>query len=212
MNGVPLIAWPLFAEQKMNAILLTEDLKVALRPSDSSECFPRKEHPLSLILTVYSLSRLRSIGSLFGTFVLNIGVVCGEIDFGIESGDESIPQFTPEKGIIPPNQNIQQMETALRELLERQTREVEIASEAMKRAKAIVARQQALLEEAEKRDQELKQKLQNRLSYIDEDEGVGDSCSRTWKPSIVAGNPPAREHSKHPFSLAICNTPTFGRS
>ncbi|MED6156507.1 hypothetical protein PIB30_014904 [Stylosanthes scabra] len=41
------------------------------QPSDSSECFPRKEHILSLILTVYSLSRLRSIGSLFGTYVVN---------------------------------------------------------------------------------------------------------------------------------------------
>lgn len=30
--GVPMIAWPLYAEQKMNAITLTEDLKVALRP------------------------------------------------------------------------------------------------------------------------------------------------------------------------------------
>ncbi|KAI3873478.1 hypothetical protein MKW98_008130 [Papaver atlanticum] len=32
VHGVPLIAWPLFAEQKMNALMLTEDLKVALRP------------------------------------------------------------------------------------------------------------------------------------------------------------------------------------
>ncbi|RZC61932.1 hypothetical protein C5167_023683 [Papaver somniferum] len=32
INGVPLIAWPLFAEQKMNAVMLTDDLKVALRP------------------------------------------------------------------------------------------------------------------------------------------------------------------------------------
>ncbi|RZC91320.1 hypothetical protein C5167_027382 [Papaver somniferum] len=31
VHGVPLIAWPLFAEQKMNALML-EDLKVALRP------------------------------------------------------------------------------------------------------------------------------------------------------------------------------------
>uniref|UniRef100_A0A5B7AF80 Glycosyltransferase n=1 Tax=Davidia involucrata TaxID=16924 RepID=A0A5B7AF80_DAVIN len=31
-NGIPLIAWPLYAEQKMNAVILTEDLKVALRP------------------------------------------------------------------------------------------------------------------------------------------------------------------------------------
>ncbi|KAF2297935.1 hypothetical protein GH714_005664 [Hevea brasiliensis] len=31
VNGVPLIAWPLYAEQKMNCVLLVEDLKVALR-------------------------------------------------------------------------------------------------------------------------------------------------------------------------------------
>lgn len=32
VNGVPLISWPLFAEQRLNAVLLTEDLKVALKP------------------------------------------------------------------------------------------------------------------------------------------------------------------------------------
>ncbi|XVE77257.1 hypothetical protein DITRI_Ditri13aG0047600 [Diplodiscus trichospermus] len=32
VNGVPLIAWPLYAEQKMNAVMLTEDVKLALRP------------------------------------------------------------------------------------------------------------------------------------------------------------------------------------
>ncbi|XP_043717067.1 hydroquinone glucosyltransferase-like [Telopea speciosissima] len=32
VHGVPLIAWPLYAEQKMNAVMLVEDLKVALRP------------------------------------------------------------------------------------------------------------------------------------------------------------------------------------
>ncbi|KAL4599770.1 hypothetical protein ACB092_11G150500 [Castanea dentata] len=32
MQGIPLIAWPLYAEQKMNAVLLAEDFKVALRP------------------------------------------------------------------------------------------------------------------------------------------------------------------------------------
>ncbi|OMO64333.1 UDP-glucuronosyl/UDP-glucosyltransferase [Corchorus capsularis] len=35
VNGVPLIAWPLYAEQKMNAVMLTEDIKVALRPKPS---------------------------------------------------------------------------------------------------------------------------------------------------------------------------------
>lgn len=32
VHGVPLIAWPLYAEQKMNAIMLADGLKVALRP------------------------------------------------------------------------------------------------------------------------------------------------------------------------------------
>ncbi|KAK1440642.1 hypothetical protein QVD17_06471 [Tagetes erecta] len=31
-GGVPMIAWPLYAEQKLNATLLTEELKVAVRP------------------------------------------------------------------------------------------------------------------------------------------------------------------------------------
>lgn len=31
-NGVPMIAWPLYAEQRMNAVLLHEDVKVVLRP------------------------------------------------------------------------------------------------------------------------------------------------------------------------------------
>ncbi|XAR62987.1 Hydroquinone glucosyltransferase [Bertholletia excelsa] len=32
VNGMPMIAWPLYAEQKMNAAMLTEEIKVALRP------------------------------------------------------------------------------------------------------------------------------------------------------------------------------------
>ncbi|KAJ8647078.1 hypothetical protein MRB53_000101 [Persea americana] len=33
VHGVPMIAWPLYAEQRTNALLLVEDLKVAVRPS-----------------------------------------------------------------------------------------------------------------------------------------------------------------------------------
>ncbi|KAI3741349.1 hypothetical protein L1987_59021 [Smallanthus sonchifolius] len=33
VHGVPVIAWPLYAEQKMNAVSLTEGIKVALRPT-----------------------------------------------------------------------------------------------------------------------------------------------------------------------------------
>ncbi|KAL7231955.1 hypothetical protein ACSBR2_010053 [Camellia fascicularis] len=31
-NGVPMIAWPLYAEQRMNATMLVEELGVAVKP------------------------------------------------------------------------------------------------------------------------------------------------------------------------------------
>ncbi|XP_073057458.1 anthocyanidin 3-O-glucosyltransferase 5-like [Primulina eburnea] len=34
VSGVPMIAWPLYAEQKLNAAMLTEELGVALRPEE----------------------------------------------------------------------------------------------------------------------------------------------------------------------------------
>ncbi|KAH7578032.1 hypothetical protein ACOSP7_000860 [Xanthoceras sorbifolium] len=43
VHGVPLIAWPLFAEQKLNAVMLTEDLKVALRPKADENCLVGRE-------------------------------------------------------------------------------------------------------------------------------------------------------------------------
>ncbi|KAL5984685.1 hypothetical protein ACLOJK_041306 [Asimina triloba] len=33
VHGVPMIAWPLYAEQKMNAVMMVGELKVALRPA-----------------------------------------------------------------------------------------------------------------------------------------------------------------------------------
>ncbi|KAI3839079.1 hypothetical protein MKW92_041717 [Papaver armeniacum] len=42
VHGVPLIAWPLYAEQKMNALML-EDLKVALRPKADKRGIIRRD-------------------------------------------------------------------------------------------------------------------------------------------------------------------------
>ncbi|CAL5331318.1 unnamed protein product [Camellia sinensis] len=43
VHGVPLIAWPLYAEQKMNAVMLTEGLNVALRPKSDKTGLVRRE-------------------------------------------------------------------------------------------------------------------------------------------------------------------------
>ncbi|MED6106642.1 hypothetical protein PIB30_006267 [Stylosanthes scabra] len=112
---------------------------------------------LSLILIVCYLTRLKKM--------VNIQ------EDNERTGESSPDPNTPLKEMNPSIQNAQQLETALKELLKRKTREAEIASDTMKKA--------------------------------DEGDGTGDSRSRTWKPSTVIGKPPAKENSKHPFSLEI---------
>ncbi|CDY72102.1 BnaA07g37370D [Brassica napus] len=43
VSGVPMIAWPLFAEQNMNAALLSDELGIAVRADDSKEAITRSE-------------------------------------------------------------------------------------------------------------------------------------------------------------------------
>ncbi|KAL4393390.1 hypothetical protein AHAS_Ahas02G0047200 [Arachis hypogaea] len=43
VHGVPMIAWPLFAEQRMNAILLTDVLRVAARPQGEEDGVVNRE-------------------------------------------------------------------------------------------------------------------------------------------------------------------------
>ncbi|CAH2069267.1 unnamed protein product [Thlaspi arvense] len=43
VSGVPLIAWPLYAEQRMNAVLLVEDVHVALRARAGDDGVVRRE-------------------------------------------------------------------------------------------------------------------------------------------------------------------------
>ncbi|KAJ1388297.1 UDP-glycosyltransferase family, conserved site [Sesbania bispinosa] len=48
-EGVPIIAWPLFAEQRMNAVMLTDGLKVALRPKFNEDGIVEKEEIAKVI-------------------------------------------------------------------------------------------------------------------------------------------------------------------
>ncbi|XLR69779.1 hypothetical protein S83_020451 [Arachis hypogaea] len=43
INGVPVIAWPLFAEQSMNAVILSDALKVAVRPKANDSGLVERE-------------------------------------------------------------------------------------------------------------------------------------------------------------------------
>ena len=43
VQGVPIIAWPLFAEQKMNAVLLADDLKAAVKVNSDDGLVSREE-------------------------------------------------------------------------------------------------------------------------------------------------------------------------
>ncbi|XP_015887659.3 hydroquinone glucosyltransferase-like [Ziziphus jujuba] len=49
MFGKPLIAWPLFAEQEMNAVMLVEVLKVALRPKASESGLIGREEIVKVV-------------------------------------------------------------------------------------------------------------------------------------------------------------------
>ncbi|KAL5572068.1 hypothetical protein UlMin_021665 [Ulmus minor] len=49
VNGVPIIAWPLFAEQKMNAFLLTQESKLALRAKANENGIIGKEEIAKLV-------------------------------------------------------------------------------------------------------------------------------------------------------------------
>ncbi|OIV89648.1 hypothetical protein TanjilG_12734 [Lupinus angustifolius] len=49
IEGVPMITWPLFAEQRMNAVLLTKGLKVALRPKFNDNDIAEKKEIAEVI-------------------------------------------------------------------------------------------------------------------------------------------------------------------
>ncbi|MED6166182.1 hypothetical protein PIB30_106620, partial [Stylosanthes scabra] len=94
-----------------------------------------------------------------------------EIPINNEGGGEnSHPQPTSEKGVDQGNQTIYQLEAALRELLERQTREAAIATEAVRRAEEFAKKQQAILDEAEKREKDRSEKLNGKVPILVDDD------------------------------------------
>ncbi|KAK4267878.1 hypothetical protein QN277_024603 [Acacia crassicarpa] len=52
MHGVPLITWPLFAEQKLNAVILNDALKVAVRPKVNKKGIVEREEIKEVVKTL----------------------------------------------------------------------------------------------------------------------------------------------------------------
>ncbi|MED6143761.1 hypothetical protein PIB30_009010 [Stylosanthes scabra] len=121
--------------------LITSTTFFGISPRTLPSASPRKEHFLSLILIVYSLSRLRE-------------------------GNNSPEPAHPTDGNCP-TRTPREIDSRGRDRLRGNEAGGSHGHEAMKRAEAMATRQQALLDEAEKRDQELKEKLRNRLPYTD---------------------------------------------
>ena len=62
VHGVPIIAWPLFAEQKLNAVMLTDGLKVALSPKMNENGIVEKEEIAKVINTLFECEEGKEIG------------------------------------------------------------------------------------------------------------------------------------------------------
>ncbi|MED6152895.1 hypothetical protein PIB30_096307 [Stylosanthes scabra] len=64
--------------------------------------------------------------------------------------------------------------------------------------------QQAILEEAEKREKDRLEKLNNKTQTVmDHSSKTAESKDHTWRPSTVVTKAPGRDKSKHPFSSHI---------
>ncbi|MED6201407.1 hypothetical protein PIB30_094705 [Stylosanthes scabra] len=126
-----------------------------------------------------------------------------EIPLHEGAADSSNPQPTLEKEVDQRNHTIQQLEAALRELLERQTREAALASEAVKRAEELAKRQQAILDEAEKREKDRLEKLNSKTQTVaDHSSKTAESKDRTWRPSTVITRAPGKGREQTPVLIS----------
>ncbi|KAF7826159.1 hydroquinone glucosyltransferase-like [Senna tora] len=59
VNGVPLVAWPLYAEQRMNAVMMTEEVRVALRPKASESGIVEREEIARVVKDLMEVKKAR---------------------------------------------------------------------------------------------------------------------------------------------------------
>ncbi|XP_073314252.1 hydroquinone glucosyltransferase-like [Primulina huaijiensis] len=78
VNGVPLIAWPLYAEQKMNAFFLDKSLKVALRPKMGGNGLVERDEICSVVKGLMEGEEGERIRSRMGELKDSAAKVLGE--------------------------------------------------------------------------------------------------------------------------------------
>lgn len=112
LNGVPLIAWPLYAEQRMNAFMLNQDVKVALRPkADENGVVGREEIEREVKANEWRSLKKRvlglsvKMGLLQKRFLRSLisgrrAVLCAIKDFIVDSHSRRVSIFTKLMNII----------------------------------------------------------------------------------------------------------------
>ncbi|KAF7844947.1 hydroquinone glucosyltransferase-like [Senna tora] len=68
MSGKPLIAWPLFAEQRLNAAVLSGEFKVALRPRVNEKGIVEREEVSRVVKCVIEGEEGKEMGKRMGVF------------------------------------------------------------------------------------------------------------------------------------------------
>ncbi|MED6183453.1 hypothetical protein PIB30_038055, partial [Stylosanthes scabra] len=120
------------------------------------------------------------------------------------SRGEQQPSADPREGNRPKRSNHLATRSRLEGALREKTREATIATEAVKRAKELTRKQQAILDKAERREKDRQENLNGKAPTLaDNDSETAESKDQTWKPSAVVTKLPGREKSKHPFSPHI---------
>ncbi|XP_010457132.1 PREDICTED: UDP-glycosyltransferase 72B2 [Camelina sativa] len=88
VNGVPLIAWPLFAEQKMNALLLAEGVGAALRVLAGEDGIVRREEVVRVVKELMEGEEGKAIGNKMKELKEGLVRVLGDDGFSTKSFSE----------------------------------------------------------------------------------------------------------------------------
>ncbi|GAB2245128.1 hypothetical protein Droror1_Dr00000621 [Drosera rotundifolia] len=94
--GVPLITWPLYAEQKMNAVMLVDGLKVALRPKAGEGGLIRREEIARVTRALMEGEEGKDLRARMRDFKYAAAKALGDDGSSTKALDEVVRKWTPD--------------------------------------------------------------------------------------------------------------------